>query len=76
MCPAASCNLPPRRAGPRQASGQDEPPIPYENRLHPISDPSPLLADYPRYVQPLEADRRYLAPPVVNDEGGELIVRS
>jgi len=48
----------------------------YKNALKKIENPSPLLADYPEYVEPLQCDRRYLAPPVVDEERGELLVRS
>ena len=48
----------------------------YSNALKEIKNPLPLLADYPEYVEPLQYDRRYLAPPVVHEEDGSLIVRS
>jgi len=48
----------------------------YQNTLIPIDDGPPILADYPQYVEPLQAENRFLAPPVVNDEGGNLLVRS
>ena len=47
----------------------------YINTLRPITDPLPMLADYPQYVEPLPYEKRFLAPPVV-DEGGPLRVRS
>jgi len=50
--------------------------MPYENVLQEIKNPLPLLTDYPRYVEPLSYERRFLAPPVVNEAGGELVVRS
>ena len=48
----------------------------YDNTLEEIQNPLPILADYPEYVEPLQYERRYLAPPVVNEEGGDLLVRS
>jgi len=48
----------------------------YDNTLEEIQNPLPILADYPEYVEPLQYDRRYLAPPVVSEEEGELLVRS
>ncbi|MHB0938015.1 MAG: isochorismatase family protein [Armatimonadota bacterium] len=48
----------------------------YHNTLTPILDGPPVLADYPQYVEPLPAENRFLAPPIVNDEGGTLLVRS
>ena len=48
----------------------------YNNTLEKIKEPLPLLADYPKYVEPLKYERRYLAPPVVCEEDGELLVRS
>jgi hypothetical protein len=48
----------------------------YYNTLEKIKDPMPLLADYPEYVQPLQSDHRFLAPPVVDEKAGEMLVRS
>lgn len=48
----------------------------YANKLEPIPEPLPLLADYPAYVEPMRYERRYLAPPVVNDNDGRLFVRA
>lgn len=48
----------------------------YRNGLRPIADPAPLLADYPEYVEPLLCDRRFLAPPIVCDDDGALLVHS
>lgn len=50
--------------------------IQYENALEPIESPLPILADHPEFVAPLEYERRYLAPPVVDDQNGRLRVRS
>jgi hypothetical protein len=48
----------------------------YENVLTPIADPKPLLADFPQYVEPIEELRRFEAPAIVNDPGGDLDVRA
>ena len=47
----------------------------YTNALIPVIDGLPIFADYPRYVEPLPAEHRFLAPPLV-DDGGPLQVRS
>jgi len=52
------------------------PTITYENELEEIVAPLPLLADYPTYVEPVQYERRYLAPPLVDDDGGKLLVRA
>ncbi len=48
----------------------------YENRLTPISDPKPLLADYPEFVQPVIEKVRYEAPTLIDDPGADLDVRA
>lgn len=48
----------------------------YHNRLERVPSPSPILADYPTYVEPLQADQRVLAPALINDPGGALSVRA
>jgi len=48
----------------------------YRNELRPIASTPPLLADCPRYVEPLLCERRFLAPPLVYDGDGALLVRS
>jgi len=50
--------------------------IKYDNILNEIKEPLPLLADYPEYIEPLQYERRYLAPPVVYEEDGNLVVHS
>src|SRR5262249_47335006 len=39
----------------------------YDNRLTPIADPKPLLADHPEYVEPVREEARYEAPLLVAD---------
>jgi len=53
-----------------------EPVRTYENKLTPLVDPPPLLADYPEFVEPVRELRRYAAPILVNDEGADLSVRA
>jgi nicotinamidase-related amidase len=48
----------------------------YENKLTPIADPQPILADHPEWVQPVEEAARYEAPILVNDTGGTIEVRA
>jgi hypothetical protein len=48
----------------------------YLNILEPVIDPLPLLADYPEYVEPLHFEKRYKALPIVDEDGGNLLVRS
>jgi len=47
----------------------------YDNSLRPLADGPPILADYPGFVAPLQADRRFLAPPVVDEPEADLTVR-
>ena len=49
---------------------------PYDNRLRPIDNPAPLLADHPRFVAPVRELRRFEADPIVNDEYADLSVRA
>jgi hypothetical protein len=58
----------PREAAPAERS--------YSNRLTPIADPQPLLADHPEFVQPVVELRRFEAPLLVDDEGADLEVRA
>src|SRR5690554_6085705 len=48
----------------------------YENRLTPIADPKPILADHPQYVAPIEETARFEAPTLVDDPGADLDVRA
>src|SRR5205823_11551035 len=58
-------------------AGGDEPGSrTYDNRLTLLENPPPLLADYPEFVEPVRELRRYEAPRLVNDEGGDLLVRA
>ena len=48
----------------------------YHLTLHPSADAAPILADTPDYVEPLAADCRFTAAPLVDDPNGTLAVRS
>ncbi len=48
----------------------------YENRLVRIANPKPLLADHPRWVQPVREETHYETPPLVYEEGADLSVRA
>jgi hypothetical protein len=48
----------------------------YENRLTPIANPQPLLADHPDFVEPVRDTRRFEAPMLVQDADADLSVRA
>src|SRR3989304_1552120 len=48
----------------------------YENRLTPISDPRPILADHPEFVAPVREMTRYEAPILIDEAGADLDVRA
>jgi nicotinamidase-related amidase len=48
----------------------------YVNRLTPLRDPKPLLADYPEWIEPVREVARYEAPVLVDDPGADLHVRA
>jgi hypothetical protein len=48
----------------------------YENRLTPIKDPKPLLADHPDFIEPIKELARFEAPLLVDDDGADLHVRA
>ncbi len=60
----------------RTALAADPPTRPYANRLTPLRDAPPLLADYPEFVAPVRELTRYEAPALVEDEGADLNVRA
>src|SRR5262245_49298212 len=49
---------------------------PYDNKLVPLKDAPPILADHPEFVEPVGKATRFLAPPVVADKGADLEVRA
>lgn len=64
-------------SGPAAASGPvAAPQRVYENRLTPIPNPAPILADHPDYVEPIRETARFEAPPLVQDDGADLSVRA
>lgn len=58
-----------------QPTGQPESRV-YQNTLTLLSNPPPLLANYPEFVEPVRESRRYEAPVLVNDESADLDVRA
>ena len=48
----------------------------YDNRLTPIKNPQSLLADYPKFVQPVDEKRRFEAAAIVDEEDADLSVRA
>jgi hypothetical protein len=48
----------------------------YENRLTPLANPAPILADYPEFVEPVRERHRFEAPPLVDDRDADLDVRA
>ena len=47
----------------------------YENQLTPISNPTPILGDYPEFVEPVREVARFQAPILIDDPGADLEVR-
>jgi hypothetical protein len=48
----------------------------YDNRLTPLTNPKPLLADHPEFVEPIRETARFEAPLLVDDAGADLSVRA
>jgi hypothetical protein len=48
----------------------------YENQLTPIRNPRPILADYPRFVEPIQELGRFEAPILIDDPDADLEVRA
>jgi len=53
-----------------------ESPREYHNKLTPIKNPKPLLADHPEWVEPVRETNRWEAPAIVEDAGANLHVRA
>jgi hypothetical protein len=53
-----------------------QPPRNYENRLTLLTDPKPLLADHPEFIEPVREVTRYEAPVLVDDADADLDVRA
>src|SRR4051795_732682 len=47
----------------------------YKNRLTPIADAKPLLADHPTFVEPIRDKARFEAPALIDDPDADLDVR-
>jgi nicotinamidase-related amidase len=58
------------------ALAADPPPRTYDNRLTPLRDGPPLLADHPDFIEPVRELTRYEAPALVQDDGADLSVRA
>jgi len=56
----------------------DEKPAPrvYDNRLRPLVDPRPLLADHPQFIEPVRETKRFEAPLLVDQPEADLFVRA
>jgi hypothetical protein len=48
----------------------------YENRLKPIANSQPILADHPEFVEPVREVARFEGPLLVDDPGADLSVRA
>lgn len=48
----------------------------YSNRLVPIPNPKPVLADHPQWVEPIRETNRWEAPAIVDDTNADLHVRA
>src|SRR4051794_13612090 len=55
---------------------QETTPRVFENRLTPLNDPEPLLADHPGFVEPIREVARFEAPVLVDDADADLHVRA
>jgi len=58
------------------AVGAQEPSRLYDNRLVPIKDAPPILADYPEFVEPIRQGPRFEAAALVQDSAADLSVRA
>lgn len=63
-------------AGLLHATFAAEPGRTYQNRLTPIAQPKPLLADHPEFVEPVRELTRFEAPLLVDDPDADLLVRA
>ena len=57
-------------------AGEDGSTRVYENRLKPINDPRPILADFPQFVEPVREVARFEAPMLIDDAGADMEVRA
>ena len=62
---------------PGNSSTQEKPALRiYDNRLTPLANPKPLLADHPEFVEPVRETTRFEAPVLVDDPDADLHVRA
>src|SRR5437867_1267911 len=54
----------------------DRPPRAYDNRLTPVKQPKPILADHPDFVEPIREVTRLGAPALVDDPAADLHVQA
>ncbi|WP_406697466.1 hypothetical protein V5E97_01280 [Singulisphaera sp. Ch08] len=59
-----------------EAGAQEKGTRVYENRLMPLTNPKPLLADHPEFIAPIEEVTRFEAPVLVDDPDADLNVRA
>jgi hypothetical protein len=60
---------------PLRAEDQPAPRV-YENKLTPIKNAPPLLADHPDYVEPIKTGPRFDAPTLIDEKDADLDVRA
>ena len=65
----------PREQKPAPAPEKPAPRV-YHNRLTPLRDPGPLLADHPEFVEPVREKVRFEAPALIDDPDADLEVRA
>ncbi len=68
--------LVPPAIGLAQEDNDQKPSRTYDNRLRLISEPEPLLANYPQFVAPVKERRRFEANALVADETADLHIRA
>ena len=61
---------------PHSRAGEGVPKRVYENRLTPLSNPRPILADFPQFVEPVREIARFEAPILIDDPEADLEVRA
>lgn len=59
-----------------QATAQESARRTYDNRLKPIAEAQPLLADHPEFIEPVRLKSRFEAPALVDDADADLHVRA
>jgi hypothetical protein len=67
---AGVCMAPATRAGEQSSTRV------YENRLKPTASPTPILADFPQFVEPVREVARFESSTLIDDPGADLEVRA